>query len=110
MTEGEILRVLETALLCADQPMPLTDLRKLFSTEEVSTDDLRRLLGLLQLDWQGRGLELVKVADRKSTRLNSSHVKISYAVFCLKKKKKLILEINSNIDATGIPGHIAREH
>src|SRR5690349_23200237 len=27
------------------------------------------------------------VADRKSTRLNSSHVEISYAVFCLKKKK-----------------------
>src|SRR3712207_7060251 len=32
----------------------------------------------------GRGLE-----DRKSTRLNSSHANISYAVFCLKKKKKL---------------------
>src|SRR5439155_5607384 len=28
------------------------------------------------------------LADRKSTRLNSSHVAISYAVFCLKKKKK----------------------
>src|SRR5690606_40278318 len=28
------------------------------------------------------------LADRKSTRLNSSHVKISYAVFCLKKKKE----------------------
>src|SRR5690554_7167121 len=28
------------------------------------------------------------VEDRKSTRLNSSHVRISYAVFCLKKKKK----------------------
>src|SRR5690606_40834859 len=28
------------------------------------------------------------ITDRKSTRLNSSHVKISYAVFCLKKKKK----------------------
>src|SRR3712207_7810026 len=28
--------------------------------------------------------------DRKSTRLNSSHANISYAVFCLKKKKKLI--------------------
>src|SRR6266511_5102570 len=28
--------------------------------------------------------------DRKSTRLNSSHVKISYAVFCLKKKKLII--------------------
>src|SRR3989442_7125008 len=30
----------------------------------------------------------VFAADRKSTRLNSSHVRISYAVFCLKKKKK----------------------
>src|SRR5690606_41854588 len=30
----------------------------------------------------------IPVPDRKSTRLNSSHVKISYAVFCLKKKKK----------------------
>src|SRR5690606_40387822 len=29
-----------------------------------------------------------QLEDRKSTRLNSSHVKISYAVFCLKKKKK----------------------
>src|SRR5256885_5235018 len=33
-------------------------------------------------------------ADRKSTRLNSSHLVISYAVFCLKKKKQLILRIN----------------
>src|SRR5699024_11841945 len=31
--------------------------------------------------------ELPRVRDRKSTRLNSSHVSISYAVFCLKKKK-----------------------
>src|SRR5438477_12973529 len=34
---------------------------------------------------QGR---LLPPADRKSTRLNSSHMSISYAVFCLKKKKK----------------------
>src|SRR5699024_11965656 len=32
---------------------------------------------------------LLALQDRKSTRLNSSHVSISYAVFCLKKKKKL---------------------
>src|SRR5256885_7859284 len=32
--------------------------------------------------------EIGKSADRKSTRLNSSHLVISYAVFCLKKKKK----------------------
>src|SRR5690625_7071328 len=35
-----------------------------------------------------KGLRLVQERDRKSTRLNSSHVAISYAVFCLKKKKK----------------------
>src|SRR5690606_41949892 len=32
------------------------------------------------------GEKLIQTGDRKSTRLNSSHVKISYAVFCLKKK------------------------
>src|SRR2546427_8235836 len=32
----------------------------------------------------------VPIGDRKSTRLNSSHSQISYAVFCLKKKKKKI--------------------
>src|SRR5690606_40677592 len=36
----------------------------------------------------GAGADAVVRRDRKSTRLNSSHVKISYAVFCLKKKKK----------------------
>src|SRR6266704_5192159 len=37
----------------------------------------------------GRGVAVcgVFIPDRKSTRLNSSHVSISYAVFCLKKKK-----------------------
>src|SRR3712207_8405926 len=33
--------------------------------------------------------DLLHALDRKSTRLNSSHANISYAVFCLKKKKKL---------------------
>src|SRR4051794_41427829 len=36
-----------------------------------------------------------KPADRKSTRLNSSHPSISYAVFCLKKKKKKYNIINT---------------
>src|SRR3712207_8835428 len=35
----------------------------------------------------GRRARLLGVEDRKSTRLNSSHANISYAVFCLKKKK-----------------------
>src|SRR3712207_7216729 len=39
----------------------------------------------------GWGRELGAWGDRESTRLNSSHANISYAVFCLKKKKKDIL-------------------
>src|SRR5690606_42114369 len=39
---------------------------------------------LIEVDKQQR----IAALDRKSTRLNSSHVKISYAVFCLKKEKK----------------------
>src|SRR5699024_12291874 len=38
----------------------------------------------LRMEWAASFL--VSVSDRKSTRLNSSHVSISYAVFCLKKK------------------------
>src|SRR2546427_5676673 len=37
---------------------------------------------------RGPAAELEQIGDRKSTRLNSSHSQISYAVFCLKKKKK----------------------
>src|SRR5438309_6283624 len=39
-------------------------------------------------------------ADRKSTRLNSSHSSISYAVFCLKKKKKKFNIIEQGVSAT----------
>src|SRR3712207_7710031 len=51
------------------------------------------------LDEDHYGLEKVKkriLEDRKSTRLNSSHANISYAVFCLKKKKKYITYLMSN--------------
>src|SRR2546426_6602960 len=41
-------------------------------------------------DAAGRGAQRVELVDRKSTRLNSSHLVISYAVFCLKKKKNRI--------------------
>src|SRR5207249_8924450 len=40
------------------------------------------------LQKMGIGIKNFGAKDRKSTRLNSSHVSISYAVFCLKKKKK----------------------
>src|SRR2546430_12957518 len=50
-------------------------------------------------------------ADRKSTRLNSSHSQISYAVFCLKKKKtsytKWLPRFSSHYEPTKISSHIA---
>src|SRR5690554_7674824 len=42
-------------------------------------------------------IAVVDRVDRKSTRLNSSHVRISYAVFCLKKKKKTNMKMNKKI-------------
>src|SRR5438309_8022162 len=39
----------------------------------------------------GRGNQGTPLTDRKSTRLNSSHSSISYAVFCLKKKKRKLV-------------------
>src|SRR5262245_65017993 len=45
------------------------------------------LLGVVTLEMLGFVLNPFSRTDRKSTRLNSSHLGISYAVFCLKKKK-----------------------
>src|SRR5207253_3679283 len=72
---------------------------------EVPGDKRVRLLGVLsqanqigvgrtvESPWVGEGLGKISLGeaeelDRKSTRLNSSHVAISYAVFCLKKKRR----------------------
>src|SRR6478736_3989482 len=53
---------------------------------------------------QRRDPDDVTAADRKSTRLNSSHSQISYAVFCLKKKNRLtaagMRPINNKVDVT----------
>src|SRR3712207_7420641 len=51
-----------------------------------------------QIDFLGRVDDQAKVRgfrieDRKSTRLNSSHANISYAVFCLKKKKNILFPL-----------------
>src|SRR5207302_11418510 len=51
-------------------------------------EEHERVRGALHRAPRAVVVDRVRGADRKSTRLNSSHVKISYAVFCLKKKKK----------------------
>src|SRR3712207_8527835 len=52
---------------------------------------LRTVLGVhyAHLSHEHTFLLIAPISDRKSTRLNSSHANISYAVFCLKKKNKL---------------------
>ena len=62
MNTQEAKRVLETALICAQQPLPLREMRSLFD-EQVGQDTLRTMLDELARDWQGRGVELVALAS-----------------------------------------------
>jgi segregation and condensation protein B len=62
MNTQDAKRVLETALICAQAPLPLRDLLALFD-EQVGPDTLRSLLDELAGDWQGRGCELVSLAS-----------------------------------------------
>src|SRR5689334_24840360 len=66
-----------------------SDLRRVHAT---SAEKVRFLTGVQRVitpsvEMLKSGLQFAPVIDRKSTRLNSSHSSISYAVFCLKKKK-----------------------
>ncbi|NWF45199.1 SMC-Scp complex subunit ScpB [Hydrogenophaga sp. D2P1] len=62
MNTTDARRVLETALICAPQPLSVRELGVLFDME-VSPDTLKSLLADLQLEWSGRGVELVQVAS-----------------------------------------------
>src|SRR3712207_7049778 len=77
------------AYLAAEELKGLPDLPH--RTLEERTDPIRTRLGMFKWDLIARsmfGSQTPLIEDRKSTRLNSSHANISYAVFCLKKKKK----------------------
>src|SRR3712207_2396856 len=58
--------------------------------ETVSFDEAAEIIGDRDLMSRLREASIAVYQDRKSTRLNSSHANISYAVFCLKKKKTTI--------------------
>src|SRR3712207_7487119 len=72
---------------------------KALRSQRVRVDEVRRLVVGDDPDRLSLCVEHPRQAgeDRKSTRLNSSHANISYAVFCLKKKKQTTL---SNLHAT----------
>ncbi len=61
MTPEQLKLVLETALLCADQPMTMNDLRRLF-IEEIEAPEINEALAQLQSDWESRGMELLELA------------------------------------------------
>jgi segregation and condensation protein B len=61
MNTTDAKRVLETALICSQQPLPLRELRVLFN-DELGADTIKALLADLQDDWAQRGVELVQVA------------------------------------------------
>jgi segregation and condensation protein B len=62
MNTQEAKIVLETALICAQEPLKLAELRKLFA-DDISADTVRTLLDTLKQDWSGRGVELVALAS-----------------------------------------------
>src|SRR5437879_10083058 len=82
---------------------PVMDLRKRFGQTDIQPDKKNRIL-VVELENKLIGLivntatEVLKIPpseiDRKSTRLNSSHRGISYAVFCLKKKNIILMVIS----------------
>ena len=61
MNTQEAKLVLETALICAQEPLKVGDLRKLFN-DAVSGDTVRALLEEIRVQWDGRGVELVALA------------------------------------------------
>src|SRR5256885_10843489 len=70
---------------------PYTTLfRSLLRSRKTLVQQRAQAINRVQKVLETANIKLSSVADRKSTRLNSSHLVISYAVFCLKKKKKAI--------------------
>ena len=62
MNTVQAKKVLETALICSQQPLTLPELRALFG-DAVGADTVKSLLQQLQADWAQRGVELVQVAS-----------------------------------------------
>lgn len=65
MNTSEAKKVLETALLCAHEPLSLSDMKKLFDEDggsEIGADSLRAMLEELREDWSGKGIEIVSLS------------------------------------------------
>lgn len=64
MNTAEAKKVLETALLCAHEPLTINDLKKLYlEGDEVGADTIKTLLEEVRADWSDRGIELVGLSS-----------------------------------------------
>src|SRR3712207_7881604 len=72
---------------------------------EVRYQDLQRSIDRFLNEVTAMVRTLNELADRKSTRLNSSHANISYAVFCLKKKNKYSYNLTLSPRLTRLTTH-----
>src|SRR5207245_3483747 len=82
--ESQLLEIVRRAI--QSNPKAVTDYKKgkLKAADAIKGAVMRETKGLARTEL----VQQLVMQDRKSTRLNSSHGSISYAVFCLKKKKK----------------------
>src|SRR5579872_6840760 len=107
--------------IATDLAALMTDVKPFwdFRTYNPRLEKYAEIFGKLSSAWYlQRGIdtrfsECIKyweAADRKSTRLNSSHVRISYAVFCLKKKNETNSSIKQYIQKTTRMKHYRNHH
>ena len=100
MNTAEAKVVLETALLCAHEPLSLNSMKKLFM-EESSSDDviggdaLKLMLAMLKTEWQERGIELVSLST--GWRFQSRPVMRKY-LDRLKERDKAIVTRRFGLD------------
>ena len=74
LNPNEVKIVLETALLAAQEPLPVSELRKMFD-EEIGADTIRRLLEELREAWKERGVELATTASGWRFQTRASYQK-----------------------------------
>src|SRR5256885_11329089 len=90
---GDVARMVgvSPSVIRSWESLGLTRPRRTASKYRLYEPDDVKLLKRARFLRRVRGLNAPAIIDRKSTRLNSSHLVISYAVFCLKKKKPMFI-------------------
>src|SRR2546421_8335117 len=91
----ELVITVAIVALLASVALPVSELAVQRTKEQELRRTLRQIRDAIDMYKQSSDEGRIrKSIDRKSTRLNSSHDQISYAVFCLKKKKKKQTSLN----------------